>query len=161
MLEALARGNDQRKWHTLADKVWSLKTVEAALLAVVSKCGAPGIDGRTTQTVAAQAAQEVAEISRLLREGRYEPKAVKRVWIDKAGSKEKRPLGLPTVRDRIVQKALHIVLEPTFERDFAEQSYGFRPGRDAKQAVERVESLLSEGRHWLEKAPGEKPDKVQ
>lgn len=92
---------------------------------------------------------EVAEISRLLREGRYEAQAVKRVWIDKAGSKEKRPLGLPTVRDRIVQKALHIVLEPIFERDFAEQSYGFRPGRDARQAVERVESLLSEGRCWV------------
>jgi len=193
MLEALERGNDKRKWHTLADKVWSPKTLELALQAVASKRGAPGIDGQTTQQVAARAAQEVAEVSRLLRERRYEPKAVKRVWIacfccwkekwqavslrsaDKAGSKEKRPLGLPTVRDRIVQKALHIVLEPIFERDFAEQSYGFdvsrsrsfhpagclrqsvsrlpsrsaRPGRDAKQAVERVEHLLSEGRHWV------------
>lgn len=99
--------------------------------------------------VAARAAGEVAEVSRLLRERRYEPKPVKRVWIDKAGSAEKRPLGLPTVRDRIVQKALHIVLEPIFERDFAEHSYGFRPGRNAKQAVERVETLLGEGRHWV------------
>lgn len=149
MLEALERGNDKRKWHTLADKVWSPKTLEAALQAVVSNRGAPGIDGQTTEMVAARAAQEVAEVSRLLREGHYKPKAVKRAWIEKAGSKEKRPLGLPTVRDRIVQKALHIVLEPIFERDFAQQSYGFRPGRNAKQAVERVETLLGEGRHWV------------
>ena len=149
MLEALERGNDRRKWHTLADKVWSPKTLEAALQAVVSKRGAPGIDGQTTKAVAAKAAAEVAEVSRLLRERRYEPKAVKRVWIEKAGSKEKRPLGLPTVRDRIVQKALHIVLEPIFERDFAPQSYGFRPGRNAKQAVERVETLLSAGKAWV------------
>lgn len=149
MLEALERGNDKRKWHTLADKVWSPKTLEAALQAVVSKGGAPGIDGQTTQAVRARAPREVAEISRMLREGHYEPKAVKRVWIEKAGSQEKRPLGLPTVRDRIVQKALQIVLEPIFERDFAEQSYGFRPGRNAGQAVERVESLLREGRHWV------------
>jgi len=149
MLEALRRGNDKRKWHTLADKVWSPKTLEAALQAVVSNRGAPGIDGQTTEMVAAKAAEEVAEVSRLLKEGHYEPKAVKRVWIEKAGSKEKRPLGLPIVRDRIVQKALHIVLEPIFERDFAEQSYGFRPGRNAKQAVERVENLLSEGKVWV------------
>lgn len=71
------------------------------------------------------------------------------MWIDKAGSREKRPLGLPIVRDRIVQKALHIVIEPIFERDFAEQSYGFRPGRSAQQAVQRVETLLGEGRCWV------------
>lgn len=149
MLEALERGNDKRKWHTLADKVWSSKTLEAALQAVVANRGAPGIDGQTTKMVEAKAPQEVAEIQRILREDRYEPKAVKRVWIDKAGSREKRPLGLPIVRDRIVQKALHIVIEPIFERDFAEQSYGFRPGRSARQAVERVETLLGEGRHWV------------
>lgn len=149
MLEALGRGNDKRKWHTLADKVWSPKTLEAALRAVVANRGAPGIDGQTTEAVAQRAIEEVAEIHRLLRVGHYEPKSVKRVWIDKLGSHEKRPLGLPTVRDRIVQKALHIVLEPIFERDFAEQSYGFRPGRCARQAVARVEALLGEGRHWV------------
>ena len=107
MLEALERGNDKRKWHTLADKVWLPKTLEAALQAVTSKAGG------------------------------------------ESGANQKRPLGLPTVRDRIVQKALHIVLEPIFERDFAEQSYGFRPGRNARQAVERVESLLKEGKVWV------------
>jgi RNA-directed DNA polymerase len=149
MLTALARGNDKRKWHTLIDKVWSPKTLRVALQAVVENRGAPGIDGRTTQAVEKEAEGELALIERLLREDKYEPKAVKRVWIDKAGSKEKRPLGLPTVRDRIVQKALQIVLEPIFEQDFVEHSYGFRPGRSARQAVERVEAQLAEGKVWV------------
>jgi RNA-directed DNA polymerase len=149
MLTALERGNDKRKWHTLIDKVWSPKTLRVALQAVVENRGAPGIDGRTTQAVEKEAEGELALIERLLREDKYEPKPVKRVWIDKAGSKEKRPLGLPTVRDRIVQKALQIVLEPIFEQDFVEHSYGFRPGRSAKQAVERVEAQLAEGKVWV------------
>lgn len=149
MLKALERGNDKRKWHTLIDKVWSPRTLEVALQSVIANKGAPGIDGRTTQAVEKEAAAEIALMERLLREKSYQPRALKRVWIEKSGSKEKRPLGLPTVRDRIVQKALQIVLEPIFERDFAEQSYGFRPGRDARQAVGRVESLLAEGKVWV------------
>ena len=88
-------------------------------------------------------------MERQLREESYQPQAVRRVWIEKPGSRQERPLGIPTVRDRIVQKALQIVLEPIFERDFAQQSYGFRPGRDAKQGVERVEHLLNEGKVWV------------
>jgi len=149
MLEALARGNDGRQWHTLMDKVFSPKTLALALRAVCAKKGAPGIDGQTTQAVAQKAAEQIEIIGRLLQEGRYEPRAAKRVWIDKAGSNEKRPLGLPTVRDRIVQKSLHIILEPIFEHEFAQHSYGFRPGRKARQAVERVEGLLKEGYHWV------------
>ena len=149
MLAALERGNDERKWHTLIDKVMSQKTLKVALQAVVAKQGAPGIDGRTTEAVAAEAEAEVALMERQLREESYQPQAVKRVWIEKPGSCEKRPLGMPIVRDRIVQKALQIVLEPIFERDFAEHSYGFRPGRDAKQGVERVEHLLNKGKIWV------------
>jgi len=149
MLEALERGNDKRKWHTLYDKVFSPKTLGLALQAVVANRGAPGNDGITTKMVAARSEEEIAVMERLLKESRYEPQAVKRVWRDKPGSKEKRPLGLPIVRDRIVQKALQIVLEPIFERDFAEASYGFRPGRSARQAVERVETLLKEGKLWV------------
>lgn len=149
MLTALERENDKRKWHTLIDKVSSPKTLTVALQAVVENRGAPGIDGRTTHAVEKEADGELALIERLLREDKYEPKPVKRVWIDKAGSKEKRPLGLPTVRDRIVQKALQIVLEPIFEQDFVEHSYGFRPGRSARQAVERVETQLAEGKVWV------------
>lgn len=149
MLKALERGNDKRKWHTLIDKVWSPKTLEGAMRAVIANRGAPGIDGRTTQAVKEEAVKEMTLIERLLREGKFEPQPVKRVWIDKAGSKEKRPLGLPTVRDRIVQKALQMVIEPIFERDFAEHSHGFRPGRNAKQAVERVEALMAADKVWV------------
>jgi RNA-directed DNA polymerase len=149
MLEALARGNEGRQWHTLMDKVFSPKTLHLALSAVCANKGAPGLDGQTTQAVARRAAEEVTLIQRLLQEGKYEPRAAKRVWIDKAGSTQKRPLGLPTVRDRIVEKSLHIILEPIFEKDFAEHSYGFRPGRSAQQAVARVEGLLEEGYTWV------------
>lgn len=145
MLRALETGNKGRKWHTLIDKVFAPKTLALALQAVVRNAGAAGLDGQSTEAVAARAEEELAIIESFLREARYEPEAVKRVWIEKVGSKEKRPLGLPTVRDRIVQKALQIVLEPIFEKDFAAHSYGFRPARSARAAVERVEALLEKG----------------
>jgi RNA-directed DNA polymerase len=149
MLETLERGHEGRQWHTLMDKVFSPKTLHLALSAVCANRGAPGMDGQTTEVVAQRASQEVALIQRLLEEGTYEPRPAKRVWINKAGSRQKRPLGLPTVRDRIVEKSLHIILEPIFEKDFAPHSYGFRPGRKAQQAVARVDRLLEEGRVWV------------
>jgi RNA-directed DNA polymerase len=149
MLAALARGNDGRQWHTLSDKVWSPRNLSLALKTVVARAGAPGVDGETTAAVATRAAEELATITRLLQQGRYEPRPVRRVWIEKLGSREKRPLGIPTVRDRIVQTAMLHLLEPIFERDFAETSYGFRPGRNAQQAVAQVEAHLAEGCAWV------------
>ena len=149
MLQALERGNDSRKWHTLIDKVYAPANLRSALCTVTQRKTSAGVDGRSAQSVANQAEVEVALIERLLREGKYEPQPVRRVWIDKPGSREKRPLGIPTIRDRITQTALLYVIEPIFEHSFAEQSYGFRPGRGAKQAVARVEALLNEGRHWI------------
>jgi len=84
-----------------------------------------------------------------LKEGQYQPQAIKRVWIPKPGSREKRPLGIPTVQDRIVQAALRQAIEPIFEREFAEHSYGFRPERGCKDALRRVEKLLDEGKTWI------------
>lgn len=149
MLQALERGNDGRKWHTLIDKVYAPANLRSALSTVTQRKTSPGIDGRSTARVARDAEAEVATLERLLREGKYEPQPVKRVWIPKPGSRDKRPLGIPTIRGRIVETALRDVIEPIFEHSFAQHSYGFRPKRSAKQAVARVEALLKEGRHWV------------
>jgi len=149
MLQALERGNDGRKWHTLIDKVYAPANLRSALSTVTQRKTSPGIDGRSAASVARDGEAEVATLERLLREGKYEPQPVKRVWIPKPESREKRPLGIPTIRGRIVETALRDVIEPIFEHSFAEHSYGFRPKRSAKQAVARVEALLEEGRHWV------------
>ena len=96
-------------------------------------------------------AQEQAELAKLREERwsqRYPRQPARRAWIAQPGTREKRPLGIPAVRDRRVEAALKHVLEPIFEHDFAEQSYGFRPGRGGREAVPRVEALLSQGRAW-------------
>jgi RNA-directed DNA polymerase len=131
------------------DKVWNPSHLRMAAWSVISKDGAPGVDGQSCARLEAQLDETVRELARLLQAERYEPRPVKRVWIDKPGSHEKRPLGIPTVRDRVVQTALTYVLEPIFERAFAEHSYGFRPGRNAQQALTRVETLLAQGQVWV------------
>ena len=149
MIQALVRGNDGRQWHTLIDKVFSPGTIKEALNTVTARKGKPGVDGQTAQAVRERWEEEAALMERLLRESRYEPKPVRRVWIEKPGSRDKRPLGIPTIRDRIVQTALLYVIEPIFEYSFHEHSYGFRPGRSARQAVDRVEELLGAGNTWV------------
>jgi len=149
MLDTLERGIEGGQWYSLIDKVWNEKHLLLAAWSVLRKDGAAGVDGQGCGLLAAHLSQTVGELSRLLKAERYEPRPVKRVWIDKLGSSEKRPLGIPTVRDRVVQTALAYVLEPIFERDFAEHSYGFRPGRSAQQAIARVETLLAQGQVWV------------
>lgn len=149
MLATLERGIEGGKWFSLMDKVWSEKHLHLAAWTVIGKDGAAGVDGQSCALLEARMPETVGELSRLLQAERYEPRPVKRVWIDKLGTKEKRPLGVPTVRDRVVQTALLHVLEPIFERDFAEHSYGFRPGRNAQQAITRVEALLAQGEMWV------------
>jgi RNA-directed DNA polymerase len=149
MLETLERGIIGGKWYSLIDKVWDQGTLRMAAQAVVAKDGSAGVDGESCEALDEHLEEIIELLSQQLKAGRYRPKPVKRVWIDKPGTTEKRPLGVPTVRERVVQTALLYVLEPIFESDFAEHSYGFRPRRRAQQAVERVEGLLREGKVWV------------
>lgn len=149
MLKALETGMEGGKWFRLIDKVWSEKNLQSALEQVLYNGGSAGVDGRSVAAVGRQSEEEIAILHRQLRAENYEPTPVKRVWIPKQGSPEKRPLGVPTVRDRIVQTALRNVIEPIFEHDFAPQSYGFRPGRGSKDALRRVDELLKEGGVWV------------
>ena len=149
-MKALETGlGEGRKWFRLIDKVWSEKNLQSALKQVLRHGGSAGVDGRSVAAVARQSAEEIAILHRQLRAESYKPKTVKRVWIPKQGSVGKRPLGVPTVRDRIVPTALRNVIEPIFERSFAPESYGFRPGRGCKPALRRVDQLLKEGGVWV------------
>ena len=149
MLATLETGIEGGKWFRLIDKVWSPKNLARSLEKVVAKGGSAGVDHQSAGQIKVRKDQTIAKLEQELRANQYQPQAVKRVWIPKAGSKEKRPLGVPTLRDRIVQGALLHVIEPIFERDFAPQSYGFRPGKGCKDALRRVEELLKSGYHWV------------
>jgi hypothetical protein len=142
MLAALEDGVKGGKWFSLIDKVWPEKTLRKAFGKVAANQGAPGVDRVTIEMFEGRLDDELRRLSDQLRDGTYRPQAIRRHYIPKPGSQEKRPLGIPTVRDRVVQTAMRMVLEPIFERDFAEQSYGFRPGRGCKDALRRVDELL-------------------
>ena len=111
--------------------------------------GAAGVDHQTIEMYEQRIEEHTAYLQEALKAGSYQPAAIRREWIPKPGSREKRPLGIPTVRDRVVQKSLLGTIEPIFERDFAEHSYGFRPGRGCKDALRRVDHLLKEGYSWV------------
>ena len=145
MLTALESGVKGGQWFSLIDKVYATGNLDAAFEQVSRNKGAPGIDRQSIDRFESNRVANLDDLGEQLRNGTYQPQPVRRVWIEKVGSKEKRPLGIPTVRDRIVQTALRNVLEPIFEREFAEQSYGFRPKRSAKDALRRVVQLLEAG----------------
>ena len=149
MLRTLERGIEGGKWFALIDKVYRIANLQSAFNQVWRNGGSAGVDGQSIQQFEAREEQQLQELSQELQSRRYRAQAVKRVWIPKPGSTEKRPLGIPVVRDRVVQTALRNVIEPIFERDFAEHSYGFRPRRGTKDALRRVEELLKEAHHWV------------
>ena len=128
MLTALIKGVEGGKWFRLFDKVFAERSLWAAMQQVAAKKGAAGVDHMTVGEFMRQAPEVLWRLSDALRDGSYQPQAIRRVHIPKPGSTEKRPLGIPTVRDRVVQAAIVNVIEPIFERDFAAHSYGFRPG---------------------------------
>ena len=144
MLAALKNGVKGGKWFSLIDKVYRAETLKEAWQKVAGNGGAAGVDGQSVKQFAAQAERYLKELSIALERGTYRPMPVRRVEIAKGGGKQ-RPLGIPVVKDRIVQTALKFVLEPIFEREFLEMSYGFRPGRGCKDALREVEGWLKEG----------------
>ena len=148
MLEALENGVKGGKWHSLMDKVWGKKNLEAAWKQVKARNGGGGVDKMSIGLFATRADKRLTRMSEQLREKRYEPQAVKRVWIPKSDGK-KRPLGVPTIIDRVVQTSLRNTIEPIFEKKFMNCSYGFRPGRGCPDALREVERGLEQGRTWV------------
>lgn len=145
MLQALVNGVKGGKWFSLMDKVYALPNLEASWKRVKRNKGAAGVDRQSVEQFAMQAESSLKWLHKELREGSYEPQSVKRQWIPKPGTNQRRPLGIPAVRDRVVQGAVRNVLEPIFEKKFVEHSYGFRPKRSCKDALRRVEELLRRG----------------
>src|SRR6202046_5262706 len=144
MLSALVNGVKGGKWYALMDKVFAPDTLAAAWTKVRSNKGAAGVDGQSIERFEARAGLYLAELSAALREGSYYPQAVKRVEIAK-GDGRTRPLGIPTVKDRIVQQAVRLVIEPIFESGFCDGSYGFRPERGCHDALREVDRWLKAG----------------
>jgi RNA-directed DNA polymerase len=144
MLAALGNGVRGGKWFSLIDKVYRPQTLKAAWHKVKGNAGAAGVDGQSVKQFGWRAESYLAELEQALKAQEYQPEPIKRVEIPKAGGK-KRPLGIPAVKDRIVQTALKLVIEPIFEREFEESSYGFRPQRSAKDALREVDELIRQG----------------
>jgi RNA-directed DNA polymerase len=145
MLTALEAGVKGGQWFSLIDKVYDRRNLESAYQKVKRNQGSAGVDHVTISQFSNHLERNLENLTASLKDGSYRPQASRRVWIPKPGSSEKRPLGIPTVRDRVVQGALRHVLEPIFEREFAAHSYGFRPGKSTKDALRRVSVLLEAG----------------
>ena len=148
MLEALENGVKGGKWFSLIDKVYRRETLDVAWKKVKRNRGAAGVDKVSIAAFEKNADHHLDQLSTALREGTYVAQPVRRVEIEKEGGK-KRPLGIPTVKDRIVQTAVKMALEPIYEMQFSMSSYGFRPGRSARQALLAVETFLKLGYEWV------------
>ena len=148
MLAALENGVKGEVWFSLIDKVYNPKNLWAAWSKSARNQGSAGVDGITIEQYEREAESNLRHLSEQLKLGHYQPKAIRRTYIPKADGTQ-RPLGIPTVTDRIVQGAIRQVIEPIFEKQFAAQSYGFRPGRSCRDALRRVQQLLREGHHYV------------
>jgi len=144
MLAALENGVQGGVWFSLIDKMGSDRNLWSAWAKVACNEGAAGVDHVTVAMFEKHLETNLKELSQQLQRGAYRPQAVRRTYIPKANGGE-RPLGIPTIRDRVVQGALRHVLEPIFEKDFCPHSYGFRPGKGCKDALRRVDELLKTG----------------
>ena len=145
-----AKADPGRRFHALYDKISRSDVLWRAWVKVRTNNGAPGIDKTTLAAVEEYGVTRLLdELASELREGRYRPLPARRVFIPKPGTDEQRPLSIPAVRDRIVQAAAKIVLEPVFEADFLPCSFGFRPGRSAHDALQVLIDESWQGRRWV------------
>ncbi|MEN9456671.1 MAG: hypothetical protein RL210_2190 [Pseudomonadota bacterium] len=148
MLAALGHGVQGSKWHSLIDKVYRPAVLQAAWQRVRRNKGAAGVDRISIQRFESQKQRYLDELHAELKTGQYQAHPVKRIEIPKGDGKT-RPLGIPTVKDRVVQAAVKSVIEPIFEAEFLPMSYGFRPGRGCKDALREVSQYLAAGYHWV------------
>lgn len=144
MVSALDNGVKGGKWYSLMDKLGRAPVLRAGWNKVASNKGAAGVDRQSVERFALHSEQYLSELASALKACSYRPQAVRRVEIPK-GQGTTRPLGIPTVKDRIVQTAMKFVMEPIFEAQFLDTSYGFRPGRGCKDALREVDRLIKEG----------------
>jgi RNA-directed DNA polymerase len=149
MLEALEEGVKGGIWFSLIDKVYRERSLEVSWHKVKANGGSAGSDHQSVQGFEEQLEGNLKQLHEELRAGSYRPRPIRRQYIEKAGSREKRALGIPAVRDRVVQGALRLAIEPIFERRFAPCSYGFRPGRSCKDALREAQRLLDSGHSWV------------
>ena len=152
MLAALENGVKGGKWFSLIDKVYSRKNLEAAFGKVKRNKGAAGADHVTVERFESNLDTELDRLQEALKTGQYTPQAVKRVYIPKPGKNKQRALGIPTVRDRVVQAAVRQAIEPIFEKEFKPLSYGFRPQRGCKDALRKVTELITEDYRYVVEA---------
>ena len=145
-----AKRSATRRFHALYDKICRDDILQTAWKRVKANRGVAGVDGQTIQDIEEKGVDVfIDQIKQELHEGRHRPQAVRRCWIEKPGKSEKRPLGIPAVRDRVVQMAIKIVIEPIFEADFYPCSFGFRPKRSAHDANEVIRQTANKGYEWV------------
>jgi len=141
-----AKQEPECRFHFLYDKIYREDILAYAYKLARAKRGAPGVDGTTFEEIETQGEEAwLRNIQKELKEKTYKPQPVRRVMIPKSGGVGERPLGIPTIRDRVVQTAAKLVLEPIFEADFDDAAYGYRPGRNAEDAIRRVHGALKNG----------------
>src|SRR5438046_1889722 len=144
-LHAKAKSAPRFRFYSLYDKVYRADVLEAAWEQCRGNGGAPGVDGQTFADIEKYGVEQwLGELAEELRTKRYEPRPVRRVHIPKPDGKQ-RPLGIPTIRDRVVQTAVLLVVEPIFEADLLDEQYAYREGRSALDAVHAVSEYLQQG----------------
>lgn len=139
----------KRKWYSLIDKVYSLPNLLESWYEVRENKGAGGVDRETIEEFERSLNQNLKELHRLLKERRYTPSPVRQVLIPKPNSGDLRPLGIPTVRDRVIQQAIKRIIEPIFEAKFKDVSYGYRPNRGAREAIQKCNEYIDSGYRWV------------